>query len=61
MPITVFSYYLSCAVKFGLMIGESEGIFRPQDVLTHRESEYLMARLNLILALPPELSRNSSL
>lgn len=36
---------VSCAVKMGLMMGDSEGTFRPKDPLTYGEAECLMDRL----------------
>ena len=36
---------VSCAVKLGLVMGDSEGTFRPQDALTYQEAGYLMERL----------------
>lgn len=36
---------VSCAVKLGLVMGDPEGTFRPQDALTYHEAGYLMERL----------------
>lgn len=39
---------VSCAVKLGLVTGDPEGTFRPQDALTYQEAGYLMDRLENI-------------
>lgn len=36
---------ISCAVKLGLVMGDPDGTFRPQDALTYQEAGYLMERL----------------
>ena len=36
---------VSCAVKLGLVMGDPEGTFRPQDALSYQEAGYLMERL----------------
>ena len=36
---------VSCAPKLGLVMGDPQGTFRPQDALTYQEAGYLMERL----------------
>lgn len=36
---------VSCAAKLGLVMGDPQGTFRPQDALTYQEAGYLMERL----------------
>ena len=36
---------VSCAMKIGLVMGDTEGTYRPKDALTHAEARYLMERL----------------
>ena len=36
---------VSCAAKLGLVMGDPQGTFRPQDALTYQEVGYLMERL----------------